>query len=344
MYDYGYGYGTPDYNTASSIAGGIAGIGAIMLVGTLILSVVLIIALWKIYTKAGKPGWAAIVPIYNFIVLIQITELPMWYILLFFVPFGNIYAMFKIYIELAHKFGKSTGFGVATVFFSIVCLPILGFSKNCIYNGNVNNTQMNNNMQNPQPQMNNGIMNQNDSINNMTNNNMQGPMFNQNINTEINQIQPEINNGFNNNIQNENQEIPQQECNINNNVIQNIIPNNGSIGSVNPVNQTSQPEQIQNQVENTFKYEETQAVTEPQNIIPTPIQNVSEVQNIIPTMTETQMNPTPTPAQTNPETQNIIQNPMGMLQEQQINVIPTMGQMAQPEQNIINNQNNTNMQ
>lgn len=344
MYDYGYGYGTPDYNTASSIAGGIAGIGAIMLVGTLILSVVLIIALWKIYTKAGKPGWAAIVPIYNFIVLIQITELPMWYILLFFVPFGNIYAMFKIYIELAHKFGKSTGFGVATVFFSIVCLPILGFSKNCIYNGNVNNAQMNNNMQNPQPQMNNGIMNQNDSINNMTNNNMQGPMFNQNINTEINQIQPEINNGINNNIQNENQEIPQQESNINNNVIQNIIPNNGSIGSVNPVNQTSQPEQIQNQVENTFKYEETQAVTEPQNIIPTPIQNVSEVQNIIPTMTETQMNQTPTPAQTNPETQNIIQNPMGMLQEQQINVIPTMGQMAQPEQNIINNQNNTNMQ
>lgn len=83
--------------------------------------------------KAGKPGWASIVPIYNMIVLLEITELPLWYIVLFFIPFANIYALFKIYIELAHKFGKSTGFGVATVFFSIVCLPILAFSKTAEY-------------------------------------------------------------------------------------------------------------------------------------------------------------------------------------------------------------------
>ena len=57
----------------------------------------------------------------------------LWYIVLFFIPIANIYAVFKIYIELAHKFGKSTGFGVATVFFSIVCLPILAFSKTAEY-------------------------------------------------------------------------------------------------------------------------------------------------------------------------------------------------------------------
>jgi len=57
----------------------------------------------------------------------------LWYIVLFFIPFANIYAVFKIYIELAHKFWKSTGFGVATVFFSIVCLPILAFSKTAEY-------------------------------------------------------------------------------------------------------------------------------------------------------------------------------------------------------------------
>ena len=190
MYDYGYGYSTPDYDTVSSLAGGIAAIGAIITILSLVLSIVLIIAQWKIYTKAGKPGWASIVPIYNLIVLLEIVELPIWYIALFFVPIANIYAMFKIYIELAHKFGKSTGFGVATIFFSPICLPILAFSKNCVYNGN--NNQMNNNFQNQQPQNNNG-MNYQNNINNMQNNNMnnnfQQPMFNQNINTEINQIQ-----------------------------------------------------------------------------------------------------------------------------------------------------------
>ena len=348
MYEYGSGYSTPDYNTVSSIAGGIAAAGAIIAILSLILGIFSIITMWKIYTKAGKPGWASIVPIYNIIVLLEITGLPTWYIALFFVPFANIYAMFKIYIELAHKFGKSTGFGVAMIFFSIICLPILAFSKNCVYNGNINNTQMNNNMQNPQPQMNNGMMNQNNFMdNNMTNNNVQGPMFNQNINTDINQIQPEINNGINNNMQDANQILPQQENNMNSNNISNVIPNNGSIGSVNPVNQNPQPEQIQNQVENTFKYEE------PQTVIPTPMQNVSEIQNTIPNQNiiEPTMNTIPTPIQTIPETPNIVPNinPMEPVQEPQISVIPTIGETPQPttEQqnpNIINNQNNTNMQ
>ena len=105
----------------------------ILMIISLLLSILLIVSMWKIYKKAGKPGWAAIVPVYNIIVLLEIAELPLWYIVLFFIPFANIYALFKIYIELAHKFGKSTGFGVATVFFSIVCLPILAFSKTAEY-------------------------------------------------------------------------------------------------------------------------------------------------------------------------------------------------------------------
>ena len=115
-----YNYGTPDYGTTSDIAGEIATIVAIMYIIFIALSIVTLVATWKIYKKAGKPGWASIVPIYNYIVLIEIVELPMWYIVLFFIPFANIYAMFKIYIELAHKFRKSTGFGVATVFFNVI--------------------------------------------------------------------------------------------------------------------------------------------------------------------------------------------------------------------------------
>ena len=137
MYDYGYGndYTTAAYDaTDASLTGGIMGFFAAYSLAFTVVGILMIVCMWRIFTKAGKPGWASIIPIYNIIVLLQIVELPLWYIVLFFIPFANIYAIFKIYIELAHKFGKSTGFGVASVFFSIICLPILAFSK-CTYNG-----------------------------------------------------------------------------------------------------------------------------------------------------------------------------------------------------------------
>lgn len=101
----------------------------------LVVGILVIVSLWMIFKKAGKPGWASIVPIYDIIVLIQVAGLPLWYLVLLIIPFANIYAIFKIYIELAHKFGKSTGFGVLTVFFSEICLPILAFDKNATYKG-----------------------------------------------------------------------------------------------------------------------------------------------------------------------------------------------------------------
>lgn len=121
-------YYTYDYNTTSSLPTSYYIFG-------IVVGVLLIVSLWMIFKKAGKPGWASIVPIYNIIVLIQVAGLPLWYIILLLIPFANIYAIFKIYIELAHKFGKSTGFGVLTVFFSEICLPILAFDKNATYNG-----------------------------------------------------------------------------------------------------------------------------------------------------------------------------------------------------------------
>lgn len=124
MYDYyttGYTNGGYTLPTGYYIFGVMVGILAI-------------VSLWIIFKKAGKPGWAAIVPIYNLVVLLQICDLPLWYIILYFIPFVNIYAIFKTYIALAHKFGKSTGFGVLMVFFSGICLPILAFDKNATYN------------------------------------------------------------------------------------------------------------------------------------------------------------------------------------------------------------------
>lgn len=188
MYDYGYGYGTPSYDTGATLLGGLfASLGLIMLLSSA-LGILMIISQWKIYKKAGKKGWECLIPIYNIIVLIEIVGLPTWYIALFLVPFANIYAMFKIFIELAHKFGKTTGFGVLTAFFSPICLPILAFGKNNVYEGTTNQNAGTNNMVPPMNDMNNQYNQMNTMNTNM--NNFQNPgepvMFNPTMNTNIN--------------------------------------------------------------------------------------------------------------------------------------------------------------
>lgn len=109
------------------------------LIIALLISIIFLISNYILYKKAHKKGWEALIPIYNTIVMIQIAQLPIWYIVLFFIPFANIYAMFKIYIEIAHKFGKSTGFGVLMVFFPFIYFPILAFGKTQ-YQGSLSST------------------------------------------------------------------------------------------------------------------------------------------------------------------------------------------------------------
>ena len=73
-YDYGYGV-----ESAGGLLGGFAAAGAVFLIVPLIISVVMIISMWKVFTKCGKPGWASIVPIYNIYVMCEIVEKPIWY-------------------------------------------------------------------------------------------------------------------------------------------------------------------------------------------------------------------------------------------------------------------------
>lgn len=89
--------------------------------------VINIASLVRIFVKAGQPGWAAIVPIYNVIVLLQIVRKPLWWIVIFFIPFANIIAAIIIYDALAKSFGKGTGFTVGLILLGFIFLPILAF-------------------------------------------------------------------------------------------------------------------------------------------------------------------------------------------------------------------------
>jgi hypothetical protein len=116
---------TLDPGTAAAVAGATGGIMIIYLVVVLLV----IICLWKVYAKAGKPGWAAIVPIYNVIVLLEIVGRPLWWIVLFFIPFANIVAAILLYIGLAKAFGKGGGYGIGLLLLPVIFLPMLAFGS-----------------------------------------------------------------------------------------------------------------------------------------------------------------------------------------------------------------------
>ncbi len=89
-----------------------------------------IICYWKIFIKAGKPGWAAIVPVYNIIVALEIVSLPWWFIfLMIFVPVANIVIGIILLFQLAKAFGKSVAFGFGLLFLGFVFIPILAFGS-----------------------------------------------------------------------------------------------------------------------------------------------------------------------------------------------------------------------
>jgi hypothetical protein len=104
------------------------GIGIAMGIVWLALAVLMIAALWKIFVKAGEPGWAAIIPIYNLIVMLKIVGRPVWWLVLFLIPFVNLVIAFIVAFDLAKAFGKGAGFALGMIFLSPIFYPILAWS------------------------------------------------------------------------------------------------------------------------------------------------------------------------------------------------------------------------
>ena len=115
--------GQSDDAAAVAAAGGF---GVFMLVYFAVI-ILWIVGMWKMFGKAGKPGWAAIIPIYNGIVMLEIAGKPIWWILLLMVPFVNFVIVVLLYLAIAERFGKGGGFAVGLILLPFIFIPMLGF-------------------------------------------------------------------------------------------------------------------------------------------------------------------------------------------------------------------------
>ena len=99
---------------AGAIIAGIAGL-------------VVIAATWRLFTKAGEPGWAVLVPIYNIVTLLRVAGKPLWWMVLLLLPVANVFAAYYVSVGVAARFGKGTGFAIGMVLLPFIFYPLLAF-------------------------------------------------------------------------------------------------------------------------------------------------------------------------------------------------------------------------
>ncbi len=104
-----------------------AGVGLFTLLVYLAPLIVTVAGVWKTFEKAGKPGWAAIVPIYNIIIMLEIVGKPTWWVVLIFVPLVNLVILIILYHQMSLSFGRGVGMTVLLILLPFVGWPMLGF-------------------------------------------------------------------------------------------------------------------------------------------------------------------------------------------------------------------------
>ena len=118
-----------EYNSSES-AGIFAAIGTFGLIFILAVTVLLIASMWKLFEKAGKPGWAAIIPIYNYLVMIEIVGKPTIWILFLLIPCVNVIFGIWLLNLFVKSFGKSEGYTVGILLLPFIFYPLLAFGNN----------------------------------------------------------------------------------------------------------------------------------------------------------------------------------------------------------------------
>ncbi len=110
-----------DAGNAPSAA--LLGTGLIFILVLTVVALVFIIAMWRVFTKAGQPGWATLIPIYNIYVLLKIAGRPGWWVILYIIPLVDVVVMILVSIDVAKSFGQGAAFGVILLF---LLFPLFG--------------------------------------------------------------------------------------------------------------------------------------------------------------------------------------------------------------------------
>ncbi|MCA9288541.1 MAG: hypothetical protein KDA05_08145 [Phycisphaerales bacterium] len=113
----------------NSGGGGGAIVGILVFLIQIAIAVVVIAGLWKMFVKAGHPGWAAIVPIYNIYILTKVAGRPWWWLLLLFIPIVSLVIAIILMLDIAKAFGKSVLFAVGLILLFPIFACILGFGS-----------------------------------------------------------------------------------------------------------------------------------------------------------------------------------------------------------------------
>ena len=109
------------------------GLVAILVLVYIAIIVFEIAALWKVFVKAGHPGWAAIIPIYNIYVLLKVIGRPGWWLLLFLLGSSRSWAgswsssSASSSPSIWRSRSPRAAFAVGLFFLNFIFVPILGF-------------------------------------------------------------------------------------------------------------------------------------------------------------------------------------------------------------------------
>ena len=96
---------------------------------SLIVTIFMLASMWKIFVKAGQPGWGCIIPIYNTYLMLVIAGKPVWWLILYFIPVVNFVVSIIVFAEIAQRFGKNPVFVAGMIFLPFIFFPILGFGS-----------------------------------------------------------------------------------------------------------------------------------------------------------------------------------------------------------------------
>lgn len=113
----------------AAYAAAASGVSAVYAILSLAISVLTLVAMWKLFVKAGKAGWKCLIPFYNTYCLYDIAWGNGWLFLLMFVPCVNVVVGIMMLFKLAKAFGQGTGFGFGLLFLNTIFILILGFGS-----------------------------------------------------------------------------------------------------------------------------------------------------------------------------------------------------------------------